>query len=284
MITKRRFLAAAAVTPLLNVAFWECADAAFVVRKNRLFLDVAVNGHRVRALLDSAAETSLLDTKFAQAIGIGGGRTVAAHGSGGDTDAQLAKGVMIDVLGLHIGPLTVGVLDLSDVGRRLLDGPLSFVMGRELFDATRLYIDIDRADIHALPLTSKPAGAKLTLHKEHGIETLSVAIEGKPPVEAAFDLGNGSDVLVGAAYAKDIGLLTDGRSVVEGKGGGLGGEVRRPMFVLKSLEIAGRRFEDVTATIDANSTATNLNVGVSILRQFEIVTDFSAHCVWLKSK
>ena len=284
MITKRKFLAAAAATPFVGLVTLASAEAGLLVRDNRLFLDVTVNGHPVRALLDSAAEASFMDAKFAQAIGAVGNKTVGARGSGGDTKAQLAGGVMVDALGLHLGPLTVAVLDLSDVGQRLLKGPLPFVMGRELFDAAPIFIDIERAQIHVLPRDTRPSGVKLDLHEERGLETLPMAIEGHPAVGAAFDLGNGGDVLVGADYAKSLGLLTDGRPVTEKKGGGIGGERARKTVTLKSIELAGRRFADVQAAIDDTGSATKLNVGVSILRHFEIVTDFPARAVWLKPK
>lgn len=284
MITKRLFLAAGAAAPVLAFAPRAFASGALIVRQNRLFLNVAVNGHPILALLDSAAETSFIDTKFARSIGIDGGETVGARGSGGDTEAQLAKGVKVDALGLHLGPLTVAVLDLSDIGRRLLNGPLAFVMGRELFDAARLYIDIERAEIRTVPSAVKPAGVKLDLREERELETIPAAIEGHAPVGAAFDLGNGGDVLIGADYAKSLGLLTDGRAIVEKKGGGIGGERLRQTLTLKSLDVAGRRFTNVPAAIDATSSATKLNIGVSLFRKFEIVTDFPAHAVWLNSK
>ena len=284
VITKRLLLAAGAAAPMLALAPAAFANGDFTVRQNRLFLNARVNGRPVQALLDSAAETSFIDTKFARSIGIAGGETVGARGSGGDTDVQLAKGVKVDALGLHLGPLTVAVLDLSDVGRRLLNGPLAFVLGRELFDAARLYIDIERAEIRTMPASAVPSGAKLALSEERGLETVPAAIEGHAPVGAAFDLGNGGDVLIGADYAKTLGLLSDGRPIVEKKGGGIGGERLRQTLTLKSLELAGRRFTNVSAAIDATGSATKLNIGVPILRKFEIVTDFAGHAVWLNSK
>ena len=135
-----------------------------------------------------------------------------------------------------------------------------------------------------MPSAVKPAGVKLDLREERGLETIPAAIEGHAPVGAAFDLGNGGDVLIGADYAKSLGLLTDGRAIVEKKGGGIGGERLRQTLTLKSLDVAGRRFTNVPAAIDATSSATKLNIGVSLFRKFEIVTDFPAHAVWLNSK
>lgn len=282
MITKRAFIGAAAAAPLLRFASPAFAEGALLVRDNRLFLDVMVNGHPVRALLDSAAESSFMDANFARTIRVGGSQTVGVRGSGGDEDAQLARGVKVDALGLHLGPLTVALLDLSDVGRRLLKAPLPFVLGRELFDAAPILVDIQRGQIRTLPKNYRGSGVKLALKTERGLETFPVSIEGHPAVNAAFDLGNGGDVLVGTAYAKALGLLTDGRPIVQKKGGGIGGERVRQTITLRSLEMAGRTFVNVPAAIDATGSATKLNVGVDLLRKFQIVSDFPAHCIWLK--
>ena len=258
------------------------AQNLFVVG-NRLFVDAEVNGHPVRALLDSAAEATVIDPAFARRIGLVGGAVVDARGSGGDTKAALAEGVRITALGQLLGPLTVALLDLSDVGRRLLNGPLDVILGRELFDSARLSIDINGGRIRVLRGLVSRRGVALPLTTERGIETIPVSVEGHAPVQAAFDLGNGGDVLVSAAYAKEIGLLTDGRSVVEAKGGGIGGETSRQTVKLRSLVIAGHEIRDVSAAIDATGSATTLNVGVEVMRHFRMVSDFKAQRLWLRA-
>ena len=257
------------------------AQNLFVVG-NRLFVDAEVNGHPVRALLDSAAEATVIDPAFARRIGLVGGAVVDAHGSGGDTKAALAEGVQVTALGQKLGPLTVALLDLSDVGRRLIKAPLEVILGRELFDSARLSIDIDGGRIRVLPASFRPTGVALPLKTELGIETFPVSVEGHTPVPAAFDLGNGGDVLVSAAYAREIGLLTGGRTITEAKGGGIGGETSRQTFKLRSLVIAGREIKDVSAAIDATGSATTLNVGVQVLRHFRMVSDFKVRRLWLR--
>ena len=61
----------------------------------------------------------------------------------------------------------------------------------------------------------------------------------------------------------------------------MGGETEREVFTLRNLEIAGRRFTNVTATIDAQETASDVNVGVSLLRHFTITADYPGRAVWL---
>ncbi len=283
MLSRRTFQTAAAAATLLAVANPARAGVSsnLFVRNNRLFLDAKVNGHPVLALLDSAAEASFIDSGFARSIGILNGASVGVRGSGGDTSANLANGVIVDALGLKLGPLTVAVLDLGDIGRRLIHGPLDFVMGREVFDAARLRIDIARGSIEAISKAGEPSGVRLALRTERGTETFPASVEGHAPVQTVFDLGNGTEVLIGAAYAKEIGILTDGRPVTTTHGGGIGGERARQSLTLRSIAFAGRRFSNVPAVVDATGSAARLNVGVRLLRNFRIVTDYAAHSLWL---
>jgi hypothetical protein len=251
---------------------------------SRLLLDARVNDHDVQALLDSAAEATLLDHAFARRIGLLPGEAVQGKGSGAATfDAQLVKGVSLEAVGVTLRGQEVAVADLADVGQRLLHRPIDAILGRELFDAARLEIDVGHRRIRVLAPGEQPRGRRLGLATEHGVETVPVAIEGHAPVRATFDLGNGAQVLVGRAYAQRLGLLADGRAVHREAGGGLGGEAQRETFVLRSLVIAGRRFDDVAAAIDPQDSASDLNVGLSVLRHFVVTTDFHGRAVWLRA-
>ena len=252
---------------------------------SRLMLAAQVNGHDVQALLDSAAEATIIDRDCARRIGLLPGEAVQGQGSGaGSFDAELVKGVTLAAVGLALPDQEVAVADLSDVGRRLLGRPIDVILGRELFDAARLEIDVRQRRIRVLAEGEQPRGTRLGLQAEHGVETVPVAIEGHPEVRATFDLGNGAQVLVSRRYAAALGLLTDGRSVQRTAGGGLGGETQRETFVLRSLQVAGRRFTDVAAAIDPQESASDLNVGLSVLGQFVVSTDFAGKAVWLRRR
>ncbi|MFO1468644.1 MAG: aspartyl protease family protein [Steroidobacteraceae bacterium] len=155
------------------------------------------------------------------------------------------------------------------------------ILGRELFDAARLRIDIDGRRIGEVDRDSTPPGVALDLTEEHGVTTLPVIVEGEEPVRATFDLGNGAQVLVSQAFAVRRGFFADGREVSHESGGGLGGAADRAVIVLKSLDLAGHRFENVEAAVDPQNTASDVNIGVSLLRSFILTTDFSRHRVWL---
>jgi predicted aspartyl protease len=257
--------------------------ALTTARGGRLLVEVRVNHVPVEALLDSAAEMSFIDPAFARRLGLSAAAATAAQGSGAAAvDAGLVPGVRLEAFGLTLTDQTLAITDLADVGARLLHRRLDMILGREVFDAARLQIDIPHQRLLVVSAAREPRGVRLALTTQRGIETFGVRLEGGAPVQAALDLGNGSQVLVGAALAARLNLLHDGREVRRAAGGGLGGAQQRQLITLRSLEVAGCSFSAVPAAIDAKPSATDLNLGVSILRHFVITTDFAQHLVWLE--
>lgn len=285
MLNRRQVLMAGALA---------CASGAFPLRAHaatvyplkattggRLLIAAKVNGHDVEALLDSAAEASFLDSEVAKKIGLAGAGSVGAKGSGEKNfTVPLAKGVTLSAAGITMRDQTIAVSSLADVGKRLLGHPLDMILGREIFDAARLRIDIGRRQIEVLDDRTEPRGTRFQTKTVNGIEVFPLRVEGEEAL-AALDIGNGSGVLVGAPYAKRRGFLTDGRAVTQAKGGGLGGETQRRVIALKSLEVAGVTLKDVAGSIDEGDSATDLNVGISVLEHFVITTDFRVHALWL---
>lgn len=266
------------------------ADTSFpltLTSGSRVMVDARINGHPVRALLDSAAESTLIDQKAAASLQVSGGTHVTGQGSGAENFAAAeVKGVTLEAFGVTLKDQTVAVVDLSDVGRRLLGHPLDVVLGREIFDAARLRIDIDRKRITVIGRDSRqvPRGVELALVTEYGIETIPVRVEDHEAVRATFDLGNGSEILIGSKLADQLHLLSDGRPSKLSAGGGLGGELQRKVVTLRTLEIAGQRLTDVPAAIDTRPSASDVNIGISVLRHFLITTDFARHVVWLEPR
>ncbi len=265
---------------------WAAAAPAGVLplrlSHDRVFLPVRVLGQAMEALLDSAAEMTLVDTTWAREIGLVAGKTVTAQGSGGNQAAAFAKGVRLEAAGLRLGPMTVAVTDLQQLSERLLGEPVRVILGREWFDAARWHIDLQAQTVQRLPRTDTPAGQLLRLRSERGIEAIRVEVEGHP-AWADLDLGNGSDVLLGRSFAERHGLLQPGRVVDRVRGGGLGGVVERDVVVLRELVVAGRRFENLRAAIDSQPSAGELNLGTRVLRHFDMTWDFGRHRAWMRS-
>lgn len=257
-----------------------CAFAEPLVFDNgRVFVAAQVNGLATEALLDSGAEASLIDDDFARQAKLAPGQPVTIRGSGGTQQATVVPGVRVSAIGLSIEPEAVVVMDLGELSKRLIRRPTSVVLGRELFDAARLRIDIQGRTIDVLTRDSEPPGTVLPLTAHAGIESIPVTVSGVS-ASAEFDLGNGSGVLVSRALANRLGLPVVGQK----KGGGIGQEVTRDVVRLRELEVAGVTFTDVEAEIDDQPSANDLNIGTSILKHFLITTEFAQRRIWLLAK
>ena len=258
------------------------SSVALAVRADRLFLPIEVNGQRTEALLDSAAESSLIDSSFARDLKLQISGQTTARGSGGQQEAQFAQ-VSVNAASVQLKDLTAAVVDLSDISRRLVGPQVKFILGRELFDAARLRIDIERGSLQVLSRAAPVSGTALALTDHAGIESIPARVEGIAAA-ADVDLGNGSDVLIGKAFAERNGLLAPRRVIATRSGGGIGGKRDREVVRLSTLEVGGSTFTDVEAAVDSTDNAGDLNLGVKILRRFIVVADFAQHRIWLQPR
>lgn len=281
---RRRLLQALAAGGLagpLSAAVAPEPYAPLKLYRNRLYVPARIAGAPAEALLDSAAELTLIDRAFARRAGLAVGAAATVLGSGaGNAQSEIVEHVRIETLGLSNPDGVVAVLDLSDVARRLTGGTLDVILGRNVFDLARLEIDIAGGRIRVLDRRLRPRGRELALTGAFGVETIPVLAEGQPAA-ATLDLGNGTDVLISRAFAQRLGALEDGRPIHDNPGGGIGGKAHRQGFTLKTIDLAGRRFRNVSVAIDAGEHATDLNIGVSLLKHFHLVTDFARKTVWL---
>lgn len=251
------------------------------VAGDRLFVPIEINGEQTEALLDSGAEMSLVDTAYAQRISLVTAGSETARGTGGSQEVTFAEGTDINAAGVTLTNRIVAVLDLSDISERLVGEPVHVILGRELFDSGRFQLDIESGRF-CLADEPETGSIRLPLAEHQGIMQLPVAIEGNEHVLADFDLGNGSDVLIGRTFAHEHGLLEPHRIVGTKSGGGIGGELIRELVELESLVIAGVELGQVTAAIDSTDTAADANIGVAILRNFRMTIDFPGKAIWLQ--
>jgi hypothetical protein len=270
-----RMLIAAA---LLGVATGAIAEP-LKFYNGRLFIPATLNQVATEALLDSGAEATLVDHVLAAKAKFPEGTPQVMKGSAGSAPARIVEGVTVGALGVELHPEAVVVLDMTDLSTRLIKRPTQAIVGRELFDAARLQIDIQNGDIAVANKAATPRGKKLALTDHAGIEAIPVRANGVA-AQAEFDLGNGSDVMISRDLAKKLHLKILGKRA----GGGIGGGIQRDFVLLDRLEVAGRTFRNLHANIDDQPSHNDMNVGTSILKNFLITTDFKDRAVWLEAR
>jgi len=248
-----------------------------IVDNGRLFIQARINGVATEALLDSGAETSLFDPVLAAKAHFGPGEKVKMKGSGGEQDVLVVGNVKIEALGRTIPSAEVVVLDMTDLSTRLIKRPTKAIVGREVFDAGPVRIDLANRDVRALAEGEAPKGVQLPLTAQNGIEAVPVTV-GQTPAQAVVDFGNGTSVMIGKELVARLGLKTAGKV----KGGGIGGEVERDVVVLPELTLAGKTFRDVRAGVDETSSRAEINVGTPILKHFIVTADFKGRVAWFE--
>lgn len=266
-------IAVAAVFAVLSTA---AGAEPFILVNDRLFIAATINGHKTEALLDSAAEASIIDPKLAEKAGLGAGVEVELKGSGGTQKAHFVSGVTVGALGVTLSDREMVVSNLADVSERLIGRPTPMIIGREIFDAARLRIDFENRDVRTLAHGEATEGIRSALTTVHGVEAIDVRL-GPKAVKAEVDIGNGSMPLVARKVVDAMGLKSVGRTT----GGGLGGSIERDIVRLPDFELAGRTHRGVLAAVDDLPNAGELNIGTSILKQYLVTADFAGRSIYL---
>ncbi len=260
------------------------APAPLRIEGNRLFIPVTIQGVETEALLDSGAEMTLLDTAFARRAGLVAFGEEQARGTGAGTQSvQFAEGVTILAAGETLAGRMVAIMDLGDISERLIGSPLTAILGREFFDAGAVYLDVEAGILEAVPADFEPRGDMLPLSDAHGIKQMPVTLNGQP-VMADFDLGNGSEILLSAAFAESAGLMREDNILGTTVGGGIGGPVERTLVRIDTLTIGSTTLRDLTGAVSPASDGADMNIGVSVLRGFRMVIDYPQDSVWLEPR
>lgn len=257
------------------------ACAPMEMRQGRPFVEVALNGRMVSALIDSAAEATIIDASHAQELGLERKAEATARGSGGEAEAHVLQTVDVVVAGRRIADVHPFSVDLSEVNARLLKEKVVLILGRELFEAERTMLDYPGRRLCFVDRGAAPQGEAVPLAEARGLFNMPIAIEGRA-ARAEIDTGNSGALLLGQAFVDASGFLTDGRKVGVNKGGGIGGPIVRKRFVTRSVTIAGETFKGAPAVVDPLPNAGEANVGSGLLKYFRVTLDFRDKTAWFE--
>jgi len=255
-------------------------------RGSRIVVPARINGHDAEVLLDTGASATTLDRAYARSIGLPEGTKIQGRGAGGTVDAELVSDVSIEIGGMRLDKMSVGVMDLAPVSRGL-GRPLTIVLGRDFFDSAVVSIDWanNRLQIRR-PQEFTPAAdaVSLTLTRKGPFNTIPVSVAGASPIEALLDLGNGGTLILPPTYWSARPELASLRSA-QARVGGVGGMSAARAVIMPSVSLAGQTFANVPAvlsTVGNDHDATQMaNVGVGLLKQFKVDLDLGRNRIYL---
>lgn len=274
-------------TPTVTTVVERSAVIPFeLYRGDRIVLPGRINGTETAMILDSGAGVTALDRAFAQTIGLTGGQRITVGGLGGQQDAELFQKVTLEVGNLTFSGATMVALDLSQVAKAI-GRPITVVLGRELFVSSVIGLDFDRGELTLSPSRNftAPAGAtEIKLKREGRLHVMPVSIAGLPPVNAAFDLGNGGTLGLSQEYHVQHPLFASLPYALS-MGGGVGGWRESRSVTLPRVEVGGFAFDAVPAGLESVPGGPHkggANIGIQMFRPFKLTMDLGHDRLWLQ--
>jgi hypothetical protein len=255
-------------------------------RDTRIVLTGRINGTETPMILDSGAGVTTLDRAFAQKIGLTGGRKITAKGVGGDQDAELFQGVTIEAGNLKFSGTTVVAIDLSQVAKAI-GRPMPVVLGRELFVHSVVGLDFERGELTLAPsgdFAAPPGATEVKLKREGTLHFMPISIAGLPPVDAAFDLGNGGALSLSTEYHTGQPWFASLPYAV-GMAGGVGGVHEARLVTLPKVEVGGFAFDAVPAHLGSVADGPykdRANIGIQMFKPFKLTMDLGHDRLWLE--
>lgn len=226
-----------------------------------------IGGQGVRALIDSGAQSSVLDQSLAQALqGSQAQKALSArafempmvaHGVGGQAQVGRGLGVDVDLPGLTVRDLRVALLDLGPLAHDPALG-VGLIIGRDLMREAVIEIDWDQRRVRFCePALWQPSARFWPLPVERSGDALTVTVKVENvPVRAVIDTGSSSLLSVTETEAQRIGL-NDGREATAGASLVLGGMTQARWVKVAALQMGEERWDEAPVAVFPASNLPN---------------------------
>lgn len=210
--------------------------------------------HPVGALIDSGAQTSVLDARMAARLGVEPGPPLPLLAYGVSGRPQVGRAARLDVAlgGLRLPGLRVALLDLGPIVEAT-GGAAALVLGQDVLRQAVLDVDFPNRRLALRPpgFAPVPDGGAPTAARLHGGELLTaVTVEGTAPSWAVVDTGSSAALALSERAAAAAGLL-DGRTASWSAGVTFGGASRSRTVRAARVAFGDVSLEDVAVQIYA---------------------------------
>jgi predicted aspartyl protease len=254
---------------------------------NLILLQVRVNdSDALRFILDTGADTSVIDAQRAEGLGLTPQGKIVASGAAGSAEATFTRGVSVSLPGVEVLDQTIYVLpleSLSALGRRI-DG----VLGNDVLKEFVLEIDYSARTINLYePRGYRYSGTgkiiPLTMDEGLLFVRASITPQGRAPIEARFEIDSGSTgaILLNTPFVESHKLLATVPKTIQTNSGGVGGTAKMLIGRVNNVRL-GRflinhpitHFSQATEGDYASSKYDGL-IGDRILGRFRVIVDYS---------
>lgn len=260
-------------------------------RRSRIVMKGRLNGAPHDILLDSGAESTIIDQATADTLKLASAGSTVFSDRNVISRVQLASGLTLAVPGLTVTPQQVVLVDLGPL-RKMTGLQISAIMGREVFEQTIVDIDFSQARIRFLPPHdfAPPVGFhSSSLRKSasgHG-RVIVVQLGATVETELEFDLGSSNPiVLQRSCWEKTaLGAGTLSNSLI----GGIGGIRETHLVRLPFIEVGGLRLNGVDTLLETTKGKMeerlgNGLIGMPVFSKFRTITDYRRSMLYLGNR
>jgi predicted aspartyl protease len=251
----------------------------FPDRGGLIELPGAVNGQPARAVVDSGAQFTAVDSGLAARLELPetGALPVIAFGVSGQPTITRTVRLDLTLPGVEAPGVRAAALQLARLSAAT-GRTFAVLVGRDVL--RRLVLDVDfparRVAFHRPGAWATPPDAvALPLRLQGGAPMTTIRVEGRP-VEVMIDTGATGVLALSARVAQDVGLLAPGRPVSSARSVSLGGLSVDRIVQARSVEAAGVTLRDAPVQIYAPSSSGPIPqglLGAGFLRRFRMALD-----------
>ncbi len=256
-------------------------DIPFEFIENHLFLPVTIHGKSQLWCLDTGAQMTAIDTRFALDLGLKPEGKIKGSGAGATADVAFVRLPEYRVPGLRFRSQQAAALEIGDIFKRMYVMDVPGVLGYDFL--SRLVVKVDYAGrklsfFHPDRFVYKGEGHIVQAPLVAGTFTVPVTVDGKHSGQWSLDLGAGG-CSFHYPFAEENGLFA--LPGVERLGGGTGGSFREKEIRFRSIEFAGFTLDKPLIDVPLEHTTGALgrkelsgNLGNTVLRSFILYLDY----------
>jgi hypothetical protein len=249
-----------------------------------LFAPVTISGHAYTFLIDTGAQSILLDESVARALHLHEEGALEASGASRTGGLHLAQLDDLEVAGAAMHDLVITTLDLgaSTQGAFHIDG----ILGYPFFASAAVRIDFanDTMDF-GRPGSLAPSGDRLPADFDRGLIELPATAN---DVQAPFllDTGDAADLLLYGPFVQQHPAIVP-TTLDDGRSYGLGGAADSYRTWLDRLVLGGTTLYNVDTDVmlaTQGAFADRLdagNIGLGVLRNFVVTFDDAGGAIYL---
>jgi predicted aspartyl protease len=241
-------------------------------------VEAEIAGRTAWVLIDSGAQASVIDRRFAQELGLETALSPPMIAFGVNGAPQIGRSVSAP---LRLGDLAapgLRALELDLGGLPVFEGrTIRMIVGRDVMRAAILDIDFAgrRLALRPTPPTLPPDAINVPVKLVRQGLHADVEVEGAL-VEVLVDTGASAGLALGAEAAERAGLLAPGREMRWSQSVTFGGVSRDRQVTARTVRFAERTIRDLPVQVFTSSRPDLLPdglLGVGLLGRFRVVLD-----------